>query len=48
MPTDPRITVSPTGTRVIITQQDGEIENSSGPGIDPEKLGQLYWRERTD
>ncbi len=48
MPTDPRITVSPTGTRVIITQQDGEIENSSGPPIDPEKLGQLYWRERTE
>ena len=48
MPTDPRITVSPSGTRVIITQQDGEIENSSGPPIDPSKLGQLYWRERND
>src|SRR5262249_819822 len=30
MPTDPRVTVSPSGTRVITTQQDGEIENSSG------------------
>ena len=48
MPTDPRITVSPTGTRVIVTQQDGEIENGLGPPIDPEKLGQLYWREVTD
>jgi len=48
MPTDPRITVSPSGTRVIITQQDGEIENRDGPPIDPEKLGQLYWREVTD
>ncbi len=48
MPTDPRITVSPSGTRVIITQQDGEIENGLGPPIDPEKLGQLYWREVTD
>jgi hypothetical protein len=48
MPTDPRITVSPSGTRVIVTQQDGEIENGLGPPIDPEKLGQLYWREVTD
>jgi type IV pilus assembly protein PilY1 len=48
MPTDPRITVSPTGTRVIVTQQDGELENGLGPPIDPEKLGQLYWREVTD
>jgi type IV pilus assembly protein PilY1 len=48
MPTDPRITVSPTGTRVVVTQQDGEIENRDGPPIDPEKLGQLYWREVTD
>jgi type IV pilus assembly protein PilY1 len=48
MPTDPRITVSPTGTRVIITQQDGEIENALGPPIDPEKLGQLYRREVAD
>jgi Tfp pilus tip-associated adhesin PilY1 len=48
MPTDPRITVSPSGTRVVVTQQDGEIENREGPSIDPEKLGQLYWREVTD
>ena len=48
MPTDPRVTVSPSGTRVIVTQQDGEIENGLGPPIDPEKLGQLYWREVTD
>jgi len=45
MPTDPRVTVSATGTRVVITQQDGEIENIEGPPIDPDKLGQLYWRE---
>jgi type IV pilus assembly protein PilY1 len=48
LPTDPRVTVSPTGTRVVVTQQDGEIENREGPPIDPEKLGQLYWREVTD
>lgn len=48
MPTDPRVTVSPNGTRVIITQQDGEIENGEGPPIDPDKLGQLYWREIFD
>jgi type IV pilus assembly protein PilY1 len=48
MPTDPRITVSPSGTRVVVTQQDGELENREGPPIDPEKLGQLYWREVTD
>jgi hypothetical protein len=45
MPTDPRVTVSPTGTRVIITQQDGEIENGEGPPLDPEAIRQLYWRE---
>jgi type IV pilus assembly protein PilY1 len=48
MPTDPRVTVSPSGTRVITTQQDGEIENSSGPPIDPDKISQLYWREIFD
>ena len=45
MPTDPRVTVSATGTRVVITQQDGEIENIEGPPIDPDQLGQPYWRE---
>jgi type IV pilus assembly protein PilY1 len=48
MPTDPRVTVSPSGTRVIITQQDGEIENGEGPPIDPDKISQLYWREIFD
>lgn len=48
MPTDPRVTVSPSGTRVIITQQDGEIENRDGPPIDPDKISQLYWREIFD
>lgn len=54
MPTDPRVTVSPGGdgtsdgdpeVRVVTTQQDGEVENIEGPPIDPDKLGQLYWRE---
>jgi type IV pilus assembly protein PilY1 len=48
MPTDPRVTVSPSGTRVIVTQQDGEIENGEGPPIDPDKISQLYWREIFD
>jgi len=48
MPTDPRVTVSPSGTRVIVTQQDGEIENGPGPPIDPDKISQLYWREIFD
>lgn len=48
MPTDPRVTVSPEGTRVIVTQQDGEIENGEGPPIDPDKISQLYWREIFD
>lgn len=45
MPTDPRVTVSPDGPRVVVTQQAGEIENKKsppGPGAAP---GQLYWRE---
>jgi len=45
MPTDPRVTVSPDGTRVVITQQDGEIENEEGPPGGGSAPGQLYWRE---
>lgn len=47
MPTDPRVTVSPDGTRVVITQQDGEIENVEGPPGVGSAPGQLYWREVT-
>jgi len=47
MPTDPRVTVSPDGTRVVITQQDGEIENKEGPPGGGAAPGQLYWREVT-
>lgn len=45
MPTDPRVTVSPDGTRVVVTQQDGEIENVEGPPGGGGAPGQLYWRE---
>lgn len=45
MPTDPRVTVSPDGTRVVVTQQDGEIENKEGPPGGGSAPGQLYWRE---
>jgi type IV pilus assembly protein PilY1 len=45
MPTDPRVTVSPDGTRVVVTQQDGEIENEEGPPGSGSAPGQLYWRE---
>jgi type IV pilus assembly protein PilY1 len=45
MPTDPRVTVSPDGTRVVVTQQDGEIENAEGPPGHGAAPGQLYWRE---
>ncbi|MDJ0865357.1 MAG: PilC/PilY family type IV pilus protein [Myxococcota bacterium] len=45
MPTDPKVSVSPEGTRVIITQQDGEIENPPGPPQEGSGLGQMYWRE---
>jgi type IV pilus assembly protein PilY1 len=48
MPTDPRVTVSPDGTRVVITQQDGEIENEEGPPGHGAAPGQLYWREVTE
>lgn len=47
MPTDPRVTVSPDGTRIVITQQDGEIENWEGPPGGGAAPGQLYWREVT-
>ena len=47
MPTDPRVTVSPDGTRIVITQQDGEIENWEGPSGSGSAPGQLYWREVT-
>jgi type IV pilus assembly protein PilY1 len=47
MPTDPRVTVSPDGTRVVVTQQDGEIENEEGPPGGGAAPGQLYWREVT-
>lgn len=47
MPTDPRITVSPDGTRVVVTQQDGEVENWEGPPGGGAAPGQLYWREMT-
>jgi Tfp pilus tip-associated adhesin PilY1 len=47
MPTDPRVTVSPDGTRIVITQQDGEIENWEGPEGGGSAPGQLYWREVT-
>ena len=47
MPTDPRVTVSPDGTRIVITQQDGEIENEDGPPGHGSAPGQLYWREMT-
>lgn len=45
MPTDPRISVSPDGTRVIVTQQEGEIENLEGPLGTGSAPGQVYWRE---
>jgi type IV pilus assembly protein PilY1 len=45
MPTDPKISVSPDGTRVVVTQQDGEIENWEGPPPPGAAPGQLYWRE---
>jgi type IV pilus assembly protein PilY1 len=48
MPTDPRVTVSPSGTRVIVTQQDGEIDGGGGPPPPSDKLSQLYWREIFD
>lgn len=47
MPTDPRVTVSPDGTRIVVTQQDGEIENWEGPEGGGSSPGQLYWREVT-
>jgi type IV pilus assembly protein PilY1 len=47
MPTDPKVSVSPDGTRVIVTQQDGEIENPAGPNGLGSSPGQLYWREVT-
>ena len=45
MPTDPRVTVDPSGSRVIVTQQDGEIDGGGGPPPPSNKIGQLYWRE---
>ena len=45
MPTDPRVSVSPNGTRVIVTQQNGRIDNPPGPPQTGNGLGQLYWRE---
>lgn len=45
MPTDPRVTTSPDGTRVVVTQQDGEIENLEGPEDTGAAPGQVYWRE---
>jgi type IV pilus assembly protein PilY1 len=45
MPTDPRVSVSPNGTRVIVTQQNGQIDNPAGPSQTANGLGQLYWRE---
>jgi hypothetical protein len=48
MPTDPRVTVDPNGSRVIVTQQDGEIDGGGGPTPPPNKIGQLYWREIFD
>jgi type IV pilus assembly protein PilY1 len=44
MPTDPRVTVDPSGSRVIVTQQDGEIDGGGGPPPPSNKIGQLYWR----
>jgi hypothetical protein len=47
MPTDPKVSVSPDGTRVIVSQQAGEVENPPGPPGPSEAPGQLYWRELT-
>lgn len=47
MPTDPRVTTSPDGPRVLVTRQDGQISNVEGPEGDGGSPGQLYWREMT-
>jgi len=44
MPSDPRVTVGPGGTRIVITRQDGQIENLDGPEAQ-DTPGLLYWRE---
>jgi len=44
MPSDPRVTVGPGGTRIVITRQDGQIENLEGPPAQ-DTPGLLYWRE---
>ena len=52
MPTDARVTVGPGaangqgGTRVVITQQNGQVDNKTGPNQLGSGLGQLYWREQ--
>ena len=52
MPTDPKVTVGASGsgnnggTRVIVTQQNGQIDNPKGPDQIGSGLGQLYWREQ--
>ena len=47
LPTDPNITVSPGdgGNRVIITQQEGAIQNLEAPPGFGSGVGQFYWRQ---